>query len=108
MKIKGAKEGSEMKYIKRCLNACIDDKGFIDPELLQNVFDYIERYSNMDPGYRTINNEESRFDKRPAVNLYKISIKSQDIIILLYEGRINKTHTIYASRFDPDKAIFFF
>ena len=108
MKIKGAKEGSEMKYIKRCLNACIDDKGFIDLDLFLYLFDYIERYSNMDPGYRTINNEESRFDKRPAVNLYKISLKSQDIIILLYEGRINKTHTIYASRFDPDKAIFFF
>ena len=110
MKIKGITEGSEMSYIKRCLNACIDDEGFINSNLLQNVFDHIKMTSDIEPAYEMAGKAMHKLPllgKKSDGNESRF-LRAQNMEILLFDRTENKTYSVSALQFNPDKAVFFF
>ena len=109
MKIKGIAEGTEMTHIKHCLNACIDDEGFINQNLLQNVFDYIKMNSDLDPAYEMAGKAIQKiipFNKKSDGS--ERFFKAQKIEILLFDRTENKTYSVTALQFNTEKAVFYF
>jgi len=109
MKIKGITQGLEMSHIKHCLNACIDSEGFINANLLQNVFDYIKMNSDLDPAYEmagqaihkiTAFNKKTESESRMG--------RAQNMEILLFDRTENRTYSVTALQFNDEKAVFYF
>ena len=108
MKLDGVESTSVLTVIKSCLNKCIDEEGFINKNLLQNVFDYIKQKTDLQPAY-TLGGKTYYEIPEQKKGQHEVRLdRAQNIEILLFENNSNKIYSLAALKFLTDKAIFNF